>query len=172
MVIAHYVKRELETLFIHRFSSETMPFTNLFKNCGHYWVIFALLVGYFLFHPLYTEPTYLSTNVRYVLIALFAVFEILNFLTHNVLKNLRKPGTTERGIPKGYGFELVSCANYFWETLSWGSYAVLSGCLTSYIFLGVSFFQMTDWALKKHKRYKQEFPNYPKERKAIVPFFL
>lgn len=172
MVIAHYIKRELETLFIHRFSNATMPFTNIFKNCGHYWVIFGVLVGYFLFHPKYTEPTYIPMNVKYVLIGAFVIFELMNFLCHNELKNLRKPGTTERGIPKGFGFGFASCANYFWETCVWSTYSVLTGCATSYLFLLFSFYQMTEWALKKHRRYKKEFPNYPKERKAIIPFLL
>ena len=172
MVIGHYLKREFETLFIHRFSLATMPIKNLFINCSHYWVIFGVLVGYFLFHPKYTEPTYLSQNVRYVLIGLFIIFELMNFLCHNVLKNLRKPGSTERGIPKGFGFGFVSCANYFWETMCWLSYAVLSGCTTSYLFLLFSFYQMTVWAFQKHRRYKKEFKDYPKNRKAIIPFLL
>ena len=172
MVLGHYIKREFETLFIHRFSNETMPFTNIFKNCTHYWVIFGVLVGYFLFHPKYTEPDYIPMNVKYILIAAFAFFEFMNFLCHNELKNLRKPGTTERGIPKGYGFGLVSWANYWWETLVWLTYSVFTGCATSYLFLLFSFYQMAVWALKKHKRYKEEFKDYPKGRKAIVPFVL
>lgn len=172
MVIGHYVKRELETLFIHRFSSATMPLKNLFINCTHYWLVFGTLVGYFLLHPKYTEPSYIPMDVKYILIAAFAFFQLMNLLCHNELKNLRKPGTTERGIPKGYGFGLVSCANYFWETLVWGSYSVLTGCATSYLFLAFSFYQMTEWALKKHNRYKKEFKDYPKNRTAIVPFVL
>lgn len=31
---------------------------------------------------------------------------------------------------------------------------------------------MTVWALGKHKAYKKEFPQYPKNRKAIIPFIL
>ena len=172
MVLAHYIKRELETLFIHRFSAETMPIKNLFINCTHYWFTFALLVGYFLFHPKYTEPTYIPQNLKYVLIVAFAFFQLMNFLCHNQLKNLRKPGTTERGIPKGYGFGLVSCANYFWETLVWLSYSILTGTTTSFIFTGFSFYQMAQWALKKHRRYKKDFKDYPKNRTAIVPFVL
>ncbi|CAI2376879.1 unnamed protein product [Moneuplotes crassus] len=172
MVLGHFIKRELETLFIHRFSSTTMPLKNLLINCTHYWFTFALLVGYFLFHPKYTEPEYSSMNVKYVLIVLFTFFQTMNFLCHNQLKNLRKPGTTERGIPQGYGFGLVSCANYFWETLVWLSYSIFTGTATSYLFCAFSFYQMADWALKKHGRYKKEFKDYPKNRTAIVPFVL
>lgn len=31
---------------------------------------------------------------------------------------------------------------------------------------------MAIWALGKHKNYKKEFSDYPKARKAIVPFVL
>lgn len=36
-VVGHYLKREYETHFIHRFSNATMPFFNVFKNSAHYW---------------------------------------------------------------------------------------------------------------------------------------
>ena len=51
MVILHYLKRELETAFVHRFSSETMPFTNVFKNSFHYYGLFGFLTMYFFLHP-------------------------------------------------------------------------------------------------------------------------
>jgi hypothetical protein len=53
--IAHFVKREVETLFVHKFSRPTMPLFNLFKNSAYYWG-FALAVGYPLCHPAYTAP--------------------------------------------------------------------------------------------------------------------
>ena len=41
------------------------------------------------------------------------------------------------------------------------------------IFLVVSVYQMTVWALKKHRNYKKEFgKEYPRNRKAIFPFIL
>lgn len=32
--------------------------------------------------------------------------------------------------------------------------------------------QMTIWALGKHKNYKNEFKDYPRGRKAIIPFVI
>jgi very-long-chain enoyl-CoA reductase len=41
------------------------------------------------------------------------------------------------------------------------------------IFLAVAARQMGIWALKKHRAYKKEFGNdYPRERKAMIPFLF
>lgn len=124
MVVLHYAKRELETAFVHRFSSETMPYTNVFKNSFHYYGLFGFLTMYFYLHPQYTPPSWASDNFFYGSTALFCVFEYLNLKTHLILKNLRKPGTTERNIPFGCGFGLVSSANYLWETCAWLTFMV------------------------------------------------
>ena len=96
----------------------------------------------------------------------------MNLDAHIKLKNLRPPGTTIRGIPKGQLFEYVSCANYFWEISGWICYSSLISCLTSWFFTVVGGVQMYFWAIKKHKRYKKDFKNYPKKRKSLIPFIL
>ena len=40
------------------------------------------------------------------------------------------------------------------------------------LFALAGFYQMAVWAIGKHKLYKKEFPNYPKGRKAILPFLI
>ena len=124
MVLGHYVKRELETLFVHRFSNDTMPFMNVFKNSFHYWIIFGLINMYFFLHPDYTPPSWASKEIFLIIFAAFIFFEFMNYMCHLVLRDLRKEGSSERGIPHGFGFGLVSSANYLWEALCWGLFAV------------------------------------------------
>ncbi|KAG1683095.1 Very-long-chain enoyl-CoA reductase [Nymphon striatum] len=86
----HYVKRLLETLFVHRFSHNTMPISNLFKNCSYYW-LFGMIIGYFVNHPLYTPPMYGNLQV-YTGLGIFVIGELGNFSIHMLLRNLRPKG--------------------------------------------------------------------------------
>jgi very-long-chain enoyl-CoA reductase len=118
---------------------------------------------------------------------------VSNLITHLNLRSLRPPGTRTRAIPRGYGFDLVSCPNYFFETIVWVAFTFLTldwACTslllslfrarradlelffdgTAAIFTAVAVAQMYVWALKKHSRYRKEFgKDYPR-RKAMFPF--
>lgn len=171
LAICHYLKREIETCFVHRFSNATMPIIRLPINCFHYWFLFGVSVGYFIFHPKYTPPSF-SNITLYSVSILMCIFEFLNFSSHLVLRKLRDRGTKKRGIPYGSGFDYVSCANYLWETLAWICFSIIANCATCWLYTFVAFIQMAQWALKKHRNYHREFKFYPKERKAIIPLLL
>jgi len=170
----HYGKRILETLFVHRFSNDTMPLKNIFKNCGYYWG-FAALVSYFVNKPQFVEP---SHNQVLFGAGLFFVSEIGNFITHMQLRNLRPEGTRKRGIPRGFLFDLVSCPNYFMEILAWIGFSVMTQTMPSLLFTLVGSVQMWIWAKDKHRKYKKEFDGkegrelYPKGRKILIPYIL
>lgn len=173
---SHYLKRILETLFVHRFSHATMPIMNLFKNCIYYWG-FAAFVGYFNNHPLYTPPQFGNLQI-YTALAGFLFCQLGNYSIHIALRDLRPAGSTERKIPKPTGnpftllFNLVSCANYTYEIGSWIFFSIMSQSLPALIFTATGGFQMIVWAQGKHRNYKKEFPNYPKNRKCIIPFLI
>ena len=169
-VMFHYLKREFETVFVHRFSNATMPWFNIIKNSTHYWILSGVFIAYPLYHPLYTNS--LDMPVVYTFVVLFLIAELGNGHAHIIQRNLRPPGTRKRAIPYGQLFELVSCANYTWEILAWCAFAYFTQLLTAWLFVVVYTGQIAVWALKKHKRYHKEFPNYPRNRKALVPFLF
>ncbi|XP_022101743.1 probable very-long-chain enoyl-CoA reductase art-1 [Acanthaster planci] len=172
----HFAKRLLETIFVHRFSHATMPIFNIFKNSSYYWG-FAAFVSYFINHPLYTPPAGGDLQI-YSGLAAFLVCELGNLSIHVALRNLRPPGTKERRIPKPtsnpmtFLFSMVSCPNYTYETGAWIAFSVMTQCLPAVLFAVAGFGQMAIWALGKHRNYKKEFSNYPRQRKSILPFLL
>lgn len=165
-VTFHFLKREYESLFVHRFSNSTMPLRNLFQNSFHYWVLAGLMIAFFLY-----SPGFESRNLTLVILSLcvFLAAELGNFYSHIVLRDLRPAGSNTRGIPRGFGFNLVSCPNYTFEVLAWASLSTMTGLWSMWIFTLISGAIMCSWALKKHRRYRREFPDYPKSRKAIIP---
>jgi len=174
MVVFHYLKRELETAFIHQFSNDTMPVFNIFKNSFHYWGLGGAFIAYFLYHPSYTPPLPDRDGLHVLTIAgavIFLLCELGNLDAHRTLSNLRPPGTKIRAIPYGRLFALVACPNYTFEVGAWAAFCVITQTLTGYLFLVVSTLQMALWAAKKHKQYKEEFGETYKQlrRKKMFP---
>lgn len=168
LFIAHFMKRELETLFVHKFSRPTMPLRNIFKNSIYYWS-FAAFIGYVLCHPAFTEPSRMQSNVG---AAMMVVSELLNFAVHYQLSTMRKgDGDTARNVPQGPLFSLVSCPNYFFEVMSWVSFSIGTNMLSSWFFTAAGLLQMTEWALKKHAGYVKADPAN-KKKKSIIPFVI
>lgn len=170
LVSIHFLKREYETLFVHRFSAATMPARNIFKNSAHYWLVSGVNLALWSYAP--WAPTAGPSNplITYVGVALFAIGEVCNLYTHLVLKNLRRPGSTDRGIPQGFGFNIVTCPNYMFETLAWVGVALVNWSLSSLVFIVLAGAQMGVWAKKKERRYRKEFGDkYKKKRYGMLP---
>ena len=170
MLVLHFAKREFETILIHRFSSATMPARNIFKNSAHYWLLGGANIAYWIFAP--TAPTAGPSNplITYLAIALFVIGELGNLNAHLVLRGLRSSGGTERGIPSGLGFSLVTCPNYMFEAIAWVGIWLASWSLSTGLFVVVAVGQMAVWAKKKERRYRSEFGDkYHKKRFGMLP---
>ncbi|KAL1006680.1 hypothetical protein UPYG_G00075310 [Umbra pygmaea] len=173
----HYIKRLLETIFVHKFSHGTMPLKTIVKNCVYYWS-FSAWLAYYINHPLYTPPSYGSLQVNYSL-AVFVLCEAGNFSVHLALNNLTVDvGLKRRTFPNPtknpftWLFLFVSCPNYTYEIGTWVSFSVMTQCLPVALFTFLGFIQMTIWAKGKHKAYTREFKDYPHLRMPILPFLL
>lgn len=171
LIVGHFVKRELETLFVHRFSASTMPFLNVFKNSFHYWVLAGANIAAWIYAPNSRTAKDPNPLLMYAGILLYAVGEFGNLQTHLTLMNLRSPGGTERAIPQGALFDLVTCPNYLTETIAWiGVWLVSNLSLAVLLFLIVALAPMMLWAKKKESRYRKEFAGkYKKKRFVMLP---
>ncbi|XP_076826562.1 very-long-chain enoyl-CoA reductase isoform X3 [Brachyhypopomus gauderio] len=172
----HYIKRLVETVFVHRFSHGTMPLRKIIRNCVYYWG-FSAWLAYYINHPLYTPPSYGERQVYYALI-IFALCEAGSFSIHWSLNNLRGAGVKCRRFPHPsknpftWLFFFVSCPNYTYEVGVWVSFSIMTQCVPVVLFTLIGFVQMTIWAKGKHRAYTREFKDYPAVRMPILPLVL
>ncbi|KAI1079845.1 synaptic glycoprotein SC2 [Whalleya microplaca] len=174
MIMAQFVKREVETLFVHRFSLATMPVRNIFKNSSHYWVLSGLMIAWFVYTPSHSSSVDDSLGLlSYLGLVCFLLGASLNTYIHLIQRSLRPAGTTVRQIPSGPGFAWVTCPNYMFETLSWVGILLVSRSLAVVVFMVVALTQMKLWANKKERRYRREFSGaYVPKKFGIIPGIL
>lgn len=103
---------------------------------------------------------------------LFVLGFALNYAADSRLIALRKPGETGYKIPDGPLFRYISCPNLLGEIMEWGGFALMCGSLAGLSFWIWTLANLLPRALAHHRWYKQRFPEYPGDRKAIFPFIL
>ncbi|KAI0547374.1 3-oxo-5-alpha-steroid 4-dehydrogenase-domain-containing protein [Xylaria curta] len=176
MIMAHFLKRELEVLFVHKFSANTMPAAFIVRNSFFYWVFAGLLGALEIYAPFSAsaraEP-FLSSPSDVLGLALYVVGELCNANVHWYLSTLRKPGETARKIPTGLGFKLVTCPNYMFEIIAWVGVILVTRSPTLVVFITIGSYFMYIWALGKEKAYRKQFGDkYKKKRFVVLPYLL
>ncbi|WP_029923126.1 DUF1295 domain-containing protein [Nevskia soli] len=97
---------------------------------------------------------------------------LINFQADTILIGLRQDGSTGYKVPYGGLFRYVSSANYFGEIVLWCGWALMSFTPAGLSFAVFSTANLLPRALSHHRWYVERFPDYPRERKAIIPGLL
>lgn len=105
-------------------------------------------------------------------VALFLTGFAVNLHADAVLRRLRGPGEAGYRIPAGGLYRFVSCPNYLGEILEWCGFALAAWTWAAAVFVGFTIANLLPRALTHHRWYRETFPDYPAERKALVPGLL
>ncbi|MFX1490191.1 MAG: methyltransferase [Promethearchaeota archaeon] len=97
---------------------------------------------------------------------------IINLSSDRIIRNLRAPGETEYKIPYGGMFRYVSCPSYFGEITEWVGWAIMTWSVPGLVFAVWTFANLAPRARSNHLWYKKTFPDYPKKRKALIPWIF
>ena len=133
-------------------------------------IINGLINGYYL-----SNTNYLEINYYILLLGLIIFFTglIINVNSDNKLIGLRlKNEENKYVIPNGGLFNYISCPNFFGELIEWLGFAIITLNLGSLSFFIWTFINLVPRAISHHKWYKENFKDYPKNRKAIIPKLL
>lgn len=103
--------------------------------------------------------------------ALFVAGLLTHVLSDRGLRRLRAPGEVDYKLPRGGLFDLVASPNYFGEIVEWTGWALACWSLAGLAFALFTMANLVPRAHAHRKWYVATFPDYPSERKRIIPFF-
>lgn len=169
---AHYVQRAfLYPLKIRGRGARVplaIPISGAFFNLLNAYLNFGFLTQ---FAPRYA-PDWLLDPRFLAGVAVFGVGYVINRQADHILLNLRAPGETGYKIPRGGFYRFISCPNYFGELVEWCGWALLTWSLPGLFFALFTAANLVPRALAHHRDYRRRFPDYPAERRAVLPFVL
>jgi 3-oxo-5-alpha-steroid 4-dehydrogenase 1 len=96
----------------------------------------------------------------------------INLKSDAILIGLRKKGEKNYQIPKGFLFDFISSPNLFGEIIEWTGFAIMAWNLPALSFAIWTFANLVPRSLNHHNWYKENFPDYPKNRKAVFPYLF
>lgn len=168
--LLHYGFRGVVYPFLRRGGERPMPLSVAGMGVG-----FNLVNGYVNarwiseMHPYrdwFGDPRFLVGT------ALFLAGFAVNVHADAVLRNLRKPGEQGYAIPRGGLYRWVSCPNYLGEILEWCGWALATWSPAGLAFAVFTFANLAPRAWSNHTWYRRTFPDYPPERRALIPFLV
>lgn len=172
LYMAHYIYRSYIFPFRTNTKGKKMPLAITGSAIG-FNICNTFILGYFLGNigGNFSDEYFFSPQFI-IGFVVFVIGVFINVKSDNMLIALRKPGETGYKIPVGFLFNYISCPNLFGEMIEWLGFAIMIGSLAAVSFPIWTVVNLLPRALDHHKWYLQKFADYPKQRKAVLPFIL
>jgi 3-oxo-5-alpha-steroid 4-dehydrogenase 1 len=166
--LLHYAHRAWVFPFRRRASNRPMPLAIVGMgatfNCVNIYIN-----GRWLSHFGVYETAWISDPRLWIGSLLFLGGFAINVHSDQVLMNLRRSGDSGYRIPRGGLYRWVSCPNYLGEVMEWAGWALAAWSLPGLAFALYTASNLIPRAVSHHRWYRKTFPDYPSERRAIVP---
>lgn len=178
LLTAHFGKRVLECLFLHRYSGTVNG--DAFIPISFFYGLMAALVAY-----QQKQVSGYGKGEAWLLklgLVLNVVGQVGNFYHHWLLASLRSRKTQVDSaalvvkspyvIPTGGFFSLLTCPHYFFEIIAWFGIASVTGQLNAFLVAGDMASYLAGRSMSTTRWYKEKFPDYPSNRRHLIPFLF
>ena len=169
----HYFNRSVIFPLRTRTKGKKMPVIIMF-SAVFFNLINASINGYWFGFVAPEYPENWMTDPRFIIGGIiFITGFIINQAADKKLIGLRKGGQKGYFIPRGGLFNYISCPNFFGEIVEWSGFALMAWNLPALSFAVWTAANLIPRALDHHRWYKSYFKEeYPKSRKAVIPFMI
>lgn len=166
----HYTYRTLVYPFVPRASSLSTSVVALgfLLNCT-----FSYANGRWLFALGPDRPVGYLLDARFIAgtLAFFAGFSLCAWSDVH-LRRLRERSTQRYVVPHRGPFALVASPNYAGELVMWLGWACATWSLAGLAIAAVTAANLVPRARRNLRWYRETFPDYPPQRKALIPFLF
>jgi protein-S-isoprenylcysteine O-methyltransferase Ste14 len=100
---------------------------------------------------------------------IFAAGFVMHCQADHTIRRLRKPGETRYGVPGGGLFRWIGSPQYLGEIVQWIGWAIMTWSLAGLAFALFTICNLLPRAISNHRWYRQQFPDYPVDRKILLP---
>ena len=101
--------------------------------------------------------------------ALFVTGIFINVSSDRILFALRTEPSADYRVPYGGLYRWISCPNYLGEMIEWLGWAIATWSPAGLVFFAWTVANLAPRARSNHLWYCQNFSDYPKNRKALIP---
>jgi len=169
--LTHYIHRTFVYSFMQSGRDKSFPVILVCMafifNCLN-----GFVNGYGIFHILIYDSSWLFSWQFIAGSLIFITGFIINKTADEKLRDMRRENPAEYVIPHGWLFRYVSSPHYFGEIVEWGGWALMTFSPGGLAFFVFTFANLFPRAIRTHMWYRSQFPFYPDERKAIIPFLI
>ena len=167
--LSHYAQRAFVYPFLLRTEGRRMPLY-IAALAFSFNLVNGYLNGRFVFSLAGRYPDSWLRSWQFLLgAALFAGGYGVNRWSDNLLRRLRAAGAGGYSVPRGGLFRWVSCPNYLGESVLWIGWALATWSPAGLAFALWTLANLVPRARSHHRWYRETFPDYPAERRALVP---
>jgi hypothetical protein len=169
---AHYVNRSLIFPWRTHTEGKRIPLMIVGSAAG-FNIVNAGLNGLYLGWSGDVYPTAWLMDPRFLVgLVVFLCGASINLWSDNRLIGLRAGGGQGYKIPRGGLFEWVSCPNHMGEIIQWWGFALICWNLPALSFAIWTAANLIPRAVSHHGWYRKTFPEYPPDRRAVIPTLL
>jgi 3-oxo-5-alpha-steroid 4-dehydrogenase 1 len=168
----HYIQRTFIYPFLLTRNKKNFPV--IIAAMGFIFnIINGYINGYYLFFIYPHYPLSWLIDVRFITgFIIFITGFAINLHSDKILRELKSEADNSYKIPHRGLYRIISSPNYFGEIIEWIGWALLTWSPPGLVFALFTIANLLPRALSHHRWYRKTFPDYPRERKAIIPFLL
>lgn len=167
----HYFHRA----FLYPFSlksSREMPVSVVLMAVAFNTVNAFLNGGHFVLHADWYTPDWLTSPQFIVGLLVFVLGYYGTKRCDAILAALRDEPGDDYKVPQGFLYRWVSCPNYLCESVQWFGWALMTLSPAGFVFFAWTVANLMPRAISHHRWYRETFADYPRERKAIIPYVV